>query len=335
MVLIQVFAQRMIAVAAAILVAATGVQTAQAAPAQGAAECYWRQTRLPMPQGIDYAYVEGSAGTEWIVASGSNYPEPAYGIIWHDQQPRIMLRFRDGSRNETQDINRNGVVVGAKVDASYKPTPYVYQTFYRWLPKPATGNTYATALNDREDITGYVWTDGAYRIVFWQAGGTGYRILGNGFPVGIDETGRVVASTGEIYHADGSQGRLQAPAGLSGIVASQFDEGVVAGYGTDSAGERVAVVWDAAGKVLSTISGATAKAANPRGVVLGFPGASSGSSVNVWRDGVREATLSGPRPNFSDTPQPSGPDVSLTADDTIIATPMGLPEPSYWRCVPN
>ncbi|MEV6910183.1 hypothetical protein [Amycolatopsis sp. NPDC051071] len=208
----------------------------------------------------------------------------------------------------------------------------MYKTFYRWLPAPETGHTFAAWLNDRGDITGFVDVAGKTQIVYWPSGSTGYRILGDGFPVGIDETGRVVSSTGEIYHADGTTGRLRTPDGLTGIVASQFDEGVTAGHGIDSAGGRVGVVWDAVGNVVTTIPGATAKAANARGVVLGFHGASSGSSVSVWRTGETETTITGPRPNFSDVPHPFSSNAAVTADGAIIATPMGLPEPSYWRC---
>ncbi|MER7860049.1 hypothetical protein ABTX61_13160 [Amycolatopsis japonica] len=320
------------ALAAALVMTVCGVGAAQAAPAHEAGDCSWRQTKLKMPSGIDYAYIDGSAGTEWIVGNGSDHSEPSEGIIWHNGQPRIMLRFADGAWNHTRDINRNGVVVGAKVGDGRESAPYVYQRFYRWLPAPETGHTYATRLNDRGDITGFVEVAGETRIVFWPAGGAGYRILGDGFPVGIDETGRVVASTGEIYHADGSQGRLRSPAGLTGIVASQFDEGVVAGHGFDSAGGRTAVVWNSAGDVLSTIPGATAKAANSSGLVLGFRGTHAEGSASVWRNGADEATITGPRPGFSDEPHPFGADAALTADGTIIATPTGLPEPSYWRC---
>ena len=89
----------------------------------------------------------------------------------------------------------------------------MYQTFYRWLPKPAAGRTYASWINDRGDVAGFVEENGSERIVFWRAGGTGYQILGDGFPVGLDETGRVVSATGEIHHPDGTRGTLQVPLG--------------------------------------------------------------------------------------------------------------------------
>ncbi len=325
--------RRAAALGTAVLLAVTELQaTAQAAPSQAAAACYWRQTHLPMPSNIEFAYVTGSAGTEWIVANGSNHPDSDFGIIWHNEQPRIMLRFRDGGENRPRDINANGTVTGVRFGASGKPEPYVYKTLYRWLPKPATGNTYATWLNDRGDITGFVDVDGAMKIIYWRAGGTGYEILGDGFPVGIDGTGRVVSGTGEIYHADGTRGRLRVPAGFTGIAAGQFNEGMTAGYGTDANGERVAVVWDAVGNVVSTIPDATARAANPRGLVLGIVGAYGGGSAEVWRNGVHEVTLAAPRPQFADSPQPFSANADVTADGAIIATPMGLPRPSIWRC---
>jgi hypothetical protein len=292
-----------------------------------------------MPPGIDNAYVDGSAGTNWIVADGSNYPEPRYGIIWHNEQPRIMLRFRGGASNYPRDINSSGTVVGASVGSSGTPEPYSYRTFYHWLPKPAAGHTYATWINDRGDIAGFVddngsvYDDSPKQVVFWKAGSSTYRILGEGFPVGIDETGRVVTASGEIFNPDGTRGRLQTPAGVTGIAAMTFNDGVVAGYGIVSADDHVALVWDVAGNVVSSIPGATAKAANSHGIVLGFAGASSSwSSADVWRNGVHDATISYPRPNFSDVPDPFGGDSTVTADDAIIATPAGLPEPSYWRC---
>ncbi|MFE6611013.1 hypothetical protein [Amycolatopsis sp. NPDC057786] len=334
MVLIPTRTRRFIVLVATLVVAATGVQTAQAAPVQGAAACHWRQTHLPMPPGIDFAYVGGSAGTEWIVANGSAYPDPDFGIIWHDERPRIMLRFRNGGQNRPRDINSNGTVTGVRLDPSGKPEPYVYKTFYRWLPKPATGDTYATWLNDRGDIAGFVEVGDATKIVYWRAGGTGYEILGDGFPIGIDGTGRVVSGTGEIYHADGTRGRLQVPAGLTGIAAGQFNEGMTAGYGTGANEERVAVVWDAVGNVVSTIPHATARAANPGGLVIGIAGKDTGSTAEVWRNGVHEVTLAGTRPQFTTDPQPFGMNADVTADGAIVATPMGLPRPSYWRCVP-
>ncbi|WP_181772679.1 hypothetical protein [Amycolatopsis pittospori] len=324
--------RRLAALGAALLVAVTGLQTAEATSPMEATSCYWRQTHLPMPAGIEFAYVSGSAGTEWIVANGSNYPDPDYGIIWHNEQPRLMLRFRGGGENRPRDINANGTVTGVRFGPSGKPEPYVYKTFYRWLPKPAAGNTYATWINDRGDIAGFVDVDGVMKIIYWRAGGTDYEMLGDGFPVGIDGTGRVVSGTGEIYHADGTRGTLHAPAGLSGIAAGQFNEGMTAGYGTDANGERVGVVWDAVGNVVSTIPHATARAANPQGLVLGIVGAYGGSAAEVWRNGRHEVTLANPRPQFAESPQPYSANADVTADGAIIATPMGLPRPSYWRC---
>jgi len=244
-----------------------------ASPASAATACTYLGN-LPDQNGDDLASIAGaSASGEYAVGASEDNGR----FLWRNGQTVATWPTMDGDKRDTpKDVNSSGTVTGHLTPRGGPSEPYVWRPGSGSKVKLATvsGSTYteAVAINDTGDVVGLATVGGDYSVVVWPASDySTYRVVGQGRPVSIDNDGRILLTSKKMLYPDGTLHDLQTPAGVSSFSITESDNGGrPVGYGTDTSGGEVAIVWNSDGSVLHTRADARPVAANTAGDTVGL-----------------------------------------------------------------
>lgn len=267
------------------VVAAAFLMAALPAPAH-AAGCVWTPSGLPTHSNLKHERATGMSPDGSITigdATNVDY-DVLNGVLWYGTTPAVMAEVLSGPGvdNAPSDVNNAGIVAGYTYDNNTGLTQsYRYNTHngtYEWLQAP-DNNGATSYINGRGDVAGWLYDGGDGIAVVWPAGSVQPRVIGHGWPAGLDETGRVVTSKGEIWSPDGTITRIK---DLRGAHPSYFAGDHVVG----TVGGSI-IEWNLAGKVTRVIpNGSSVEAVNASGVIAGLHDLGTRRSWALWTDGV-------------------------------------------------
>lgn len=319
---------------------AVGLLIPVAGHAQAAA-CTWQRTDFEVPPSGSAVDVRGVGGdyavgqTQWDKAA-----------LWYQGKLTEVpppVEVPDG-RTALEDVNTSGTAVGTMY--TNHPDGTLTQEVYIRRPDgthqflgSSTRHESAEAINDRGDILGRSYVPGGGTvIVYWSYKDySKYRVIGEGYPVGLSESGNVVVDDRVLTPLDSGLvlgRRLAKPDGAQSVTPSSVQNDVIAGRAVMTSGGVQAVTWNANGSLRSTVASAGEDvygvAANNNGVVLGLRGTHPRAMTpSKWRNGVLE-TMPVPAPEMD-----RGRRVFINDQDVITGTYLyetyGV-FAAQWRC---
>jgi uncharacterized membrane protein len=273
-----------------------------AGPAR-AAGCSWQVSALPslVPGGFAEVLGADPSGVFWSgLSRGAD--DHGHAVIWRNGQVTDLGTSAAGEAR-AMDVNRQGVVVGDRLEPSGFATPTMWrngQVVALALPPQALGG-FAMGINDAGQIVGEIDFDGSAHAATWLVRSPGRVVdlgdAGGGFASlsAVTETGVLAGATtiGENQVAitgTVSQGLRELPAtgpSLSTSAAGAAGQYVVGreqpGVGSTSS-TGGAIRWtNGRAELLSTALDDVALAVNTSGLVAGF----NDRGALVWQNGVK------------------------------------------------
>ncbi|WP_327418308.1 hypothetical protein [Streptomyces sp. NBC_01233] len=246
---------------------------------------------LTVPSGYSTAEARGHAGTGKVVGTAWK-ADHREGVLWSDGIPTVLPQPRStpGS-NYPRAINTSGVIAGYWVGNDGTTSAWRYQNGrYQFLPGIGTQTSVPTAINDNGDIAGFsrYFMGGAKTYaVMWRTDHPDTLVdFGEGYSEGIDNSRRVVLSTGAMVDGEGREVMR-----LQGGQPLDYRGGRIVGYAGSSSPYTI-VEWGLDGKIVRQLPGGVPSEVNSSGIIVGTR---TGGSKSVWRDGGTE-DLTGPVP---------------------------------------
>ncbi|MFC7617238.1 hypothetical protein ACFQV2_31260 [Actinokineospora soli] len=233
-----------------------------------AATCAWRVSELPAPAGYSHATATGHAGTGLVVGTvwKTDHRE---GVVWRSGVPQVLPQppGRGAGSNYPLAVNPNGVIAGRWQGSDGAHFAWRYQNgAYQALPNRGTWVSVPTDINRAGDVVGFsrLFFGGAQvNALLWPVATPGsYVDFGEAAPRGVDDSRRVVLSTGRVVNADGTSWQLQ------GGLPSAYEDGRLVGY-RGTASPYTIVEWNLSGQVLRTIPDGVPTGVNASGVIVG------------------------------------------------------------------
>ncbi|MER5869325.1 hypothetical protein [Streptomyces sp. NPDC002044] len=276
---------------------------------------------LPVPSGYTTAEARGHAGTGKVVGTAWK-ADHREGVVWTEGVPAVLPQPRStpGS-NYPSEVNPSGVIAGYWVGNDGTTSAWRYQSGrYQFLPGIGTQVSVPTSINGRGDVVGFSrdFTGGARTdAVMWRTDRPGSVTgFGEGYSAGIDDSRRVVLSTGVMVDGDGREiARLQGGQPLA------YQGGRIVGYTGSSAPHNV-VEWGLDGAIVRQIPNGVPSEVNSSGAVVGTR---TGGIKTVWRDGGTQDLNS---------PVPTGLNLlGITEDGAVISDYRsgGATRSGIWR----
>ncbi|MFP3991493.1 hypothetical protein U9R90_29320 [Streptomyces sp. E11-3] len=299
-----------------------GVLAVPQVPAVAAAACTWQVSDLPAPSGYSHPEATGHAGTGRVVGTvwKTDHRE---GVVWTNGSPQVLPQPRaTGGSNYPRAVNSSGVVTGYWAGSDGYTAAWRYQNgAYQFLPGIGTQVSVPTTINDNGDIAGFSrhFLGGAkVYAVLWRTDRPGeITNFGEGSAAGVDNSRRVMLSTGVLVDADGSEVmRLQGDGR-----PKEYQDGRIVGW-SGSAKPYTIVEWNLSGQVVRKIPGGVPSGINSAGAIVGTH---DNGNAAVWRDGGVEYVTS---------PAPTGDYVrDITEDNAVVSTYKkdGTTRSGIWR----
>lgn len=257
----------------------------------GTSACTWRMSDLPVPSGYTTAEARGHAGTGRVVGTAWK-TDHREGVVWTDGIPVVLPQPRStpGS-NYPRAINSSGVIAGYWIGNDGTTSAWRYQNGrYQFLPGIGTQVSVPTSINGKGDIAGFsrYFMGGAkvYAVMWRTDRPENVLDFGEGYSEGIDDSRRVVLSTGVMVDGEGREVMR-----LNGGQPLAYQGGRIVGYAGSSDPYSV-VEWGLDGAVVRQIPNGIPSEVNSSGAIVGTR---TGGIKTVWRDGGTQ-DLSSPVP---------------------------------------
>ncbi|CAM4090213.1 hypothetical protein KIPE111705_40105 [Kibdelosporangium persicum] len=304
------------------LVVAAIVATGLVLPATSASaqpDCVWRQAELPIPPDHQNPLVKGIGG-DYTVASASYQGHKI--LRWYRGQVAVVGTPSAEGFHSPVDVSSNGTVLATRDGRGYVTS---LDGMHKFLPDPQPDvSATPVAINGRGDVAGYATVNGDAKLVLWSAPGYDEaRIVGNGMPAGIDDTGVIVTKNAARYLSPGFAWPLPKPAGATSVFVSSYENGVAVGSARVDDRDR-AVLWGANGTIRYVMPSGIGYSGSSQGTVFGLTGV---NLPTIWRAGEQV-----PLPN----PWPMYHAGFVTERDTLVGSyldqGMWDPRVAEWSC---